>query len=266
MDDLVPVSQRQQKFFELRTAQVQPPVLVGQNIGPIKINPRDLVQHPELNPNQAPVAPVGSPETGTQVPTNTPENLVAHAPIHIQQLAPDTSKPPVSTEVASNILDLLVRQAYVISLCLYPHGRSVATPDSYSATMHLQLPIVSEVIVCIQFIVSGSQMILQELTTDQIKQLFTTRDIAITKSSTVRAHLVFKDDPAQIVDLTGWDCGSADEFVSALKQYGENYKAELEIVARVNQSNRTMARFLLILQKEATAIVEWLKSFPTCLV
>lgn len=270
-DLLVPVTQRQQKFFELRTAQVQPVLDGTTSIGPIKVNPRDIVQHPELDPDLPPAPPVGSPETGSRVPgANTPESdLVPMAQLpHIQQLSPGaTTNTPVETEVSRNLLDLLVRQSYVISLCLYPACSSVAAGGTTRlATMQLQLPIVSEVTACVQFVVSGSSVILQELTTDQIKQLFTTHEVAITKSSSVRAHLVFKDDPSQVVDLTGWDCGSADEFVNALKQYGENYGSELEVVARVNQSNRTMARFLLILQKEATAITEWLKSFPTCLV
>lgn len=258
MDKLVPAAQRQQKFFELRTALVQPPVRSDQVVSPIKVNPRDIVANPSLDPDAPPAAPVGSPFTGPSVP-NTPE---VGADPEIQQ---EQVPPPVKTE-ARNILDLMVSAAYVVSVTTYPVGPMTTTNREYLATVRLQLPIVSEVLMVVQFVVSAGPMILQELSTDQLKQLFSTREVHTTQTSTVRAYLVFKDDPLQLVDVTGWDCTSADTFVKAVNYYGEQYMAELETVAKINQSNRTMARFLLILQKEATAITEWLKSFPTCLV
>jgi hypothetical protein len=242
MDELTPVSPVQQKFFDLRTSLVQQPLQpVGVNTSPITIKGEPT------NPVTA-LPEIVKPEPAVGVP-------VAAQPV--QTTAPAVEVNPVGI----NIIDVLVRQAYDIILMPIPESAS-SVP---TACITLRLLLATEIYADVHFIVTGNALKGSELNVDQVKHLFTSGELVIADSSTIDMCLSYKDDCSQVVAVTGI-CASGDMFVQRVHDYSELYSESLETVARTCQSNRLMQRFLLVLQKEATVVRNWLIGFPTSLL
>lgn len=247
MDELTPVSPVQQKFFNLRTSLVQQPLQpVGVNMSPITIKGEPT------NPVTA-LPEIVKPEPSA-VPVATADPAQTTAP------AAPTPTPEVNP-VGINIIDVLVRQAYDIILVPIPESAS-SVP---AACITLRLLLATEIYADVHFIVTGNALKGSELNVDQVKHLFTSGELVIAESSTIDMCLSYKDDCSQVVAVTGI-CSTGDLFVQRVHDYSEFYSAALETVARTCQSNRLMQRFLLVLQKEATLVRNWLTGFPTSLL
>lgn len=274
MDQLTPVSPTQQKFFELHSPNlVQPllrPVTVDMGIAPEATGDQLVAASPtlqvQMQPQMVQLVPVMTQQVSSPIGVAAPAPVVQPAPVEIPPDVPVVTPEPPEPGVpavqvnpsAVSLVELVVNQAYATDLYRYPTQTFAADPR---ALLNVQLVITTEIYAEVRMRIAGPGLTKGELTTDQIKYLFSSGELFVAEESAIEMYLMYKDDHSKLVNLTG-ECGHGTQLVERLKAYADNYIAELDDAGRNNQSDRLMRRFLTVLIKESAVVREWISSFP----
>lgn len=274
-DTLMPFTPNANKFFELKVPAVQPQSVLTP---PIEVS--TVPETPEL-PAPVPTStlesfcpsPVTGPVGVAQLPVSPvvpqplqpsviPAPVIAPPQVVVVTPAPVVVPPDVvpDTGTSVDLFALILGVANDVKLVRYPKSSEAGEGRAFA---ELYVNITVEIWAVIRVVVTG--MVRGELNLDQIKLLAANRSISMYENSTAEIKLTYKDDQTVMVAVTGQH-DEAQTLIDQVQRFAAAYQEELQQAAEDNQNNRIYRRFIEVLEKESTAVCQWLSKFPVGLL